>query len=120
MVSEEQLLAIRQKLQTLKDSGELNGEGADRSENLHRLFMYPAMMVPAAQHAVIKAVADYLPKGAWAIDPFMGSGTSLMSCMEFGFNVYGQDINPFAVMLSSAKVEKYDIPQLKAVCKKIC
>ena len=119
MVSEEQLLAIRQKLQTLKDSGELNGEGADRSENLHRLFMYPAMMVPAAQHAVIKAVADYLPKGAWAIDPFMGSGTSLMSCMEFGFNVYGQDINPFAVMLSSAKVEKYDIPQLKAVCKKI-
>ena len=117
MVSEEQLLAIRQKLQTLKESGELNGEGADRSENLHRLFMYPAMMVPAAQHAVIKAVADCLPVGAWAMDPFMGSGTSLMSCMEFGFNVYGQDINPFAVMLSKAKVKKYDIHQLKAVCK---
>lgn len=117
MVSEEQLLAIRQKLQTLKESGVLNGEGADRSENLHRLFMYPAMMVPAAQHAVIKVVADCLPVGAWAMDPFMGSGTSLMSCMEFGFNVYGQDINPFAVMLSKAKVEKYDIPQLKAVCK---
>lgn len=117
MVSEEQLQAIRQKLQTLKESGELNGEGADRSENLRRLFMYPAMMVPAAQHAVIKAIADCLPVGAWAMDPFMGSGTSLMSCMEFGFNVYGQDINPFAVMLSKAKVEKYDIPQLKAVCK---
>ena len=39
MVSEEQLQAIRQKLQTLKESGELDGEGADRSENLHRLFM---------------------------------------------------------------------------------
>ncbi len=51
------------------------------------------------------------------MDPFMGSGTSLMSCMEFGFNVYGQDINPFAVMLSKAKVKKYDIHQLKAVCK---
>ena len=117
MVSEEQLQAIRQKLQTLKESGELNGKGADRSENLHRLFMYPAMMVPAAQHAVIKAVADCLPVGAWAMDPFMGSGTSLMSCMEFGFNVYGQDVNPFAVMLSKAKVEKYDIHQLKEVCK---
>ena len=64
MVSEEQLQAIHQKLQTLKESGELNGKGADRSENLHRLFMYPAMMVPAAQHAVIKAVADCLPVGA--------------------------------------------------------
>lgn len=119
MVSEEQLQAIRQKLQTLKESGELDGEGADRSENLHRLFMYPAMMVPAAQEAVIKVFADCMPVGAWAIDPFMGSGTSLMSSMEFGFNVYGQDINPFAVMLSRAKVEKYDIPQLKAVCQEV-
>ncbi len=90
MVSNNQLLEIRKKLQALKESGELNGEGADRSENLHRLFMYPAMMVPAAQYAVIKAVSICLPEGAWAMDPFMGSGTSLMSCMEFGFNVYGQ------------------------------
>ena len=119
MISEEQLQAIRQKLQTLKESGELDGEGADRSENLHRLFMYPAMMVPAAQEAVIKAFADYMPVGAWAIDPFMGSGTSLMSCMEFGFNVYGQDINPFAVMLSRAKVERYDIQQLRMVCQDV-
>lgn len=119
MVSEEQLQEIRQKLQTLKESGELNGEGADRSENLHRLFIYPAMMVPAAQEAVIKAVSDCMPVGAWAMDPFMGSGTSLMSCMEFGYNVYGQDINPFAVMLSRAKVEKYNINQLKTVCKEV-
>lgn len=119
MVSEVQLQAIRQKLQALKESGELNGEGADRSENLHRLFMYPAMMVPAAQRAVIMAIADCMPVGAWAIDPFMGSGTSLMSCMEFGYNVYGQDINPFAVMLSRAKVEKYNILLLKAVCNEV-
>lgn len=119
MVSEERLQDICRKLQILKESGELNGEGADRSENLHRLFMYPAMMVPAAQHAVIKVVADCLPLGAWAMDPFMGSGTSLMSCLEFGFNVFGQDINPFAVMLTSAKVEKYDIPELKRVCKMV-
>jgi len=119
MISEEKLQAIRQKLQILKLSGELDGEGADRSENLHRLFMYPAMMVPAAQEAVIKVFADCMPVGAWAIDPFMGSGTSLMSCMGFGFNVYGQDINPFAVMLSRAKVEKYDISQLKTVCREV-
>ena len=119
MISKEQLQTIRQKLQTLKESGELNGEGADRSENLHRLFMYPAMMVPAAQNAVIKAVTDCMPSGAWAMDPFMGSGTSLMSCMELGFNVYGQDINPFAVMLSRTKVEKYNMSQLRTICKEV-
>ena len=119
MVSVTQLLAIRQQLNALRESKTLDGEGADRSENLHRLFMYPAMMVPATQYAVIQAVADTLPQGAWAMDPFMGSGTSLMSCMEFGFNVYGQDVNPFAVMLTQAKVERYDLVQLKDVCQEV-
>ena len=119
MVDERQLQNVRQNLLTLRESGELDGEGADRSENLHRLFMYPAMMVPAAQHAIIKAIVGCMPTDAWAIDPFMGSGTSLMSCMEFGFNVYGQDINPFAVMLSKAKVERYDMLQLKSVCQAV-
>lgn len=116
MVSDAQIQAIRQKLKSLRENKTLDGEGADRSENLHRLFMYPAMMVPATQYAVIQAVADTLPHGAWAMDPFMGSGTSLLSCMEFGFNVYGQDINPFAVMLTQSKVERYDLVLLKAVC----
>ncbi len=119
MVSDTQLQAIRRHLDALRENKTLDGEGADRSENLHRLFMYPAMMVPATQYAVIQVVADTLPQGAWAMDPFMGSGTSLMSCMEFGFNVYGQDINPFAVMLTQAKVERYDIVQLKEVCQKV-
>ena len=119
MVDAEQLMAIRRQLHNLRESKALDGEGADRSENLHRLFIYPAMMVPATQYAVIQTVAGTLPLGAWAIDPFMGSGTSLMSCMEFGFNVYGQDINPFAVMLTQAKVERYDIVQLKKVCGEI-
>ena len=119
MVSDTQLQAIRQQLNALRENKTLDGEGADRSENLHRLFMYPAMMVPATQYAVIQAVADTLPHGAWAIDPFMGSGTSLLSCMEFGFNVYGQDINPFAVLLTQAKVERYDIIELKEVCNDV-
>ena len=119
MVSDTQLQAIRQQLNALRENKTLDGEGADRSENLHRLFMYPAMMVPATQYAVIQAVADTLPWGAWAIDPFMGSGTSLMTCMEFGFNVYGQDINPFAVMLTQAKVERYNLILLKEVCQEV-
>lgn len=85
-------------LQVISEKGILDAEDADRKENLHRLFMYPAMMVPATQNAILQAISDVVPGNSWAIDPFMGSGTSLMSCMEFGMNVYGQDINPFAVL----------------------
>lgn len=100
---------LLKKLNAIKDEGMLDGEDANRSENLHRLFMYPAMMVPATQSAIIEAITYILPSNSKAIDPFMGSGTSILSCMEYGFDVFGQDINPFAVLLSKAKATQYDL-----------
>ena len=91
---------LHNKLETIKMEGILDGDNADRKENLHRLFMYPAMMVPATQSAIIEAFSHELPNSILAIDPYMGSGTALISCMEFGFDVSGQDINTFAVVLS--------------------
>ena len=82
---------LLQRLQEISKNKILDAENADRSENMHRLFMYPAMMVPAAQSAIVKIFSDVLPPNAYVIDPFMGSGTSLLSCMEFGFNVFRSD-----------------------------
>lgn len=103
---------LLKKLEVIKKDGILDGDNADRKENLHRLFMYPAMMVPATQSAIIEAFSYELPNDVLAIDPYMGSGTALLSCMEFGFDAYGQDINPFAVLLSQAKATNYEISQL--------
>lgn len=66
------------------------------------------MMVPATQKAVLDALIEYLPEHPDMIDPFMGSATSLLSCMELGMNVYGQDINPLAVLLSKVKTGPLD------------
>lgn len=108
-IAKERLL---NQLEKIKNKGVLDGDNADRKENLHRLFMYPAMMVPATQSAIIEAFSHELSNDIQAIDPFMGSGTAPLSCMEFGFDVYGQDINPFAVLLSQAKATNYEISQL--------
>lgn len=108
-IAKERLL---NQLEMIKNKGVLDGDNADRKENLHRLFMYPAMMVPATQSAIIEAFSHELSNDIQAIDPFMGSGTAPLSCMEFGFDVYGQDINPFAVLLSQAKATNYEISQL--------
>ena len=107
------LKTLLSKLQEIKDKGTLDGEEADRSENLHRLFMYPAMMVPATQSAILEAMTHILPSHSIAIDPFMGSGTSILSCMEYGLDAFGQDINPFAVLLTKAKVSRYDLEGFK-------
>lgn len=110
---------LLKQLETIKKNGVLDGDDADRKENLHRLFMYPAMMVPATQSAIIEAFSHELPYSIIAIDPYMGSGTAPLSCMEFGFDVYGQDINPFAVLLSQAKTANYDIAQLNDSFEKV-
>lgn len=109
MIDSEKLKDLLARLGTIKEEGTLDGEEADRSENMHRLFMYPAMMVPATQSAMIEAMTHVLPANSLAIDPFMGSGTSLLSCMEYGMGTFGQDINPFAVLLSKAKATCYDL-----------
>ena len=100
---------ILHKLEELSSAGILDAKDAKREENLHRLYMYPAMMVPATQSAIVDIIASELGKERWAIDPFMGSGTSLLSCMEYGMNVYGQDINPMAIMVAKAKTNSYDV-----------
>ena len=100
------------KLDDLKKNGELNAKDAKREDNLHRFFMYPGMMVPKTQTLIVDAITNYTPQNPWVLDPFMGAGTSLLSCMEYGYNVFGQDINPFAVLLTKAKTVTYDIDLL--------
>ena len=119
MIDSEKLKDLLTRLGTIKEEGTLDGEEADRSENMHRLFMYPAMMVPATQSAMIEAMTHVLPTNSLAIDPFMGSGTSLLSCMEYGLGVFGQDINPFAVLLSRAKATSYDLDGFKKAFQSI-
>lgn len=101
------------RLQNVRKFGDLNGTTAKKAENLHRLFLYPAMMVPITQSLIIEALSEALPKNAIAMDPYMGSGTSLMSCMEYGIGIYGQDINPLAVLIVNAKISSYNTLQIK-------
>ncbi len=99
---------LMSRLKWVQEHGDLNGATAKRADNLHRLFLYPAMMVPITQSLIIEAILDDLPHNALAIDPYMGSATSLMSCMEYGLGVFGQDINPLAVLIAQAKISSFN------------
>jgi DNA modification methylase len=60
----------------------------DRSEYLHSFFQYPAMMVPIVQKKLIEIILRNQPATLNVLDPYMGSGTSLVACMENGLNCY--------------------------------
>jgi hypothetical protein len=84
-----------------------NEKKYNREDNAHRIFQYPAMMLPITQESIVQELKKFLPMSRNMFDPFMGSGTALVSSMKAGFNVYGQDINPLAVLLSKVKTGPY-------------
>jgi len=61
----------------------------------------------------LKIVANFnLSEGSWVLDPFCGSGTTLLTCKELGINSRGFDILPFSVFLSNVKIGDYDDAEL--------
>lgn len=47
------------------------------------------------------------------LDPFMGSGTTLLAARELGINGYGFEVNPFSYFLANCKLAKYTDKDIK-------
>lgn len=58
-----------------------------------------------------------LKKGDTVLDPFCGSGTTLLACKEHGINSIGLDVLPTAVFASSVKAASYDAEKLRSEAK---
>ena len=90
----------------------------------HGLTQYPAMMVPAMQAKLVRVIADADGRVARVLDPFAGSGTTLVECMRLGLSFTGQDINPLAVLFCRTKAGPFHIDRLenavKDVVKRAC
>src|SRR5579863_8731141 len=89
----------------------------NRREYVHSFFQYPAMMVPIVQKHIINIIKEAKPSIQNVIDPFMGSATSLVACMENGLNCYGQDINPLAILIGETRTGPYYVDAVKEKSK---
>jgi hypothetical protein len=78
----------------------------DRRDSAHCIFQYPAMMVPLVQRRLLASILEAKPSIESIYDPFVGSGTSLVSGMHFGLDVYGNDVNPLAVLISRVRTAR--------------
>ena len=58
-------------------------------------------------------------KNKVVFDPFMGSGTTIHEAVKLGTKVIGSDINPVAVAMVQAALEKYDREEVISVFRKI-
>ena len=62
-----------------------------------------------------------IEKGSAVLDPFAGSGTTLLACQWKGMHPKGIDINPFFTFVQRVKLDwyKYDLEELNSEIKKL-
>jgi len=61
---------------------------------------------------VLNIIKKFEMKGP-VLDPFCGSGTTLLVCKELGIDCYGIEILPIAAFAARAKLKDYDVEKLK-------
>lgn len=78
----------------------------ERTKHVHRSHPYLGKFIP---QLVEYFLSRYFQPCQVVIDPFCGSGTTLVQAAEMGIHSIGIDISEFNVMISKVKLGKYDI-----------
>lgn len=75
---------------------------------IHTIANYPATMVADMQYSIIRTIIESGKDIKSLLDPFHGSGITLVEGALLGLNVKGIDINPLAHLITRVKLEIFD------------
>ena len=84
---------------------------ANTKEFTHCFHNYPAMMIPQVARRLL---AMHGTPGMRLLDPYCGTGTSLVEASLFGMDAAGCDINPLARLIAQAKTTPMRLDALDA------
>jgi DNA modification methylase len=92
---------------------------AERTKHVHRLHPYKGKFIPQLVEYFLDDHTDafkkqvYFKKGDIILDPFCGSGTTLVQCSELGMHAIGVDISEFNSLISNVKIGKHNLVKLQ-------
>lgn len=97
----------------------------DTTKHVHRLHPYKGKFIPQLVEYFIDDHTDdfktsaYFKTGDIILDPFSGSGTTLVQAIETGMHSIGIDISRFNCMITETKLLAYNPISLEGEVKKI-
>ncbi len=69
----------------------------------HPFHTYPARLHPATAKILVEFVGEGAGRTQPLVDPFCGSGTTLVEARANGLRAIGSDLNPLAILIARAK-----------------
>jgi len=77
----------------------------ERTKHVHRLHPYLGKFIPQLVEELIRR---HVAKGGRVLDPFAGSGTTLVQALESGMNATGVDLAAFNCLLMRVKTRSHN------------
>ncbi len=78
-----------------------------RTKHVHRLHPYLGKYIPQIVEIFLR---KFTPRVV--VDPFAGSGTTLVETATLGISGFGVDVSPFNCLLAKVKTDEYDLELL--------
>lgn len=91
---------------------------SERTKHVHRLHPYKGKFIPQLVEYFLDSHVDEFKKevffqpGDIVLDPFCGSGTTLVQASELGLHALGFDISEFNTLITNTKLRKHDLSRL--------
>jgi len=97
----------------------------ETTKHVHRLHPYKGKFIPQLVEYFLDGHTDnfkkdiYFKEGDIVLDPFCGSGTTLVQGAELGIHIIGIDVSAFNSFISNVKLGRYDFDNLKIEINRI-
>lgn len=97
----------------------------ERTKHVHRLHPYKGKFIPQLVEYFLDSHTDefkrevYFQPGDIVLDPFCGSGTTLVQASELSLHALGFDVSEFNVLITNTKIHRHDLTALTQVIHSI-
>jgi hypothetical protein len=98
---------------------------AETTKHVHRLHPYKGKFIPQLVEYFLDSHTDkfktktYFKPGDIILDPFSGSGTTLVQSCELGMHSIGIDISAFNALIGNCKVTHYNLSDVQTEINRI-
>lgn len=97
----------------------------ERTKHVHRLHPYKGKFIPQLVEYFLDNHTDefkqrvFFKPGDIVLDPFCGSGTTLVQANEIGIHAIGIEISAFNALISNVKIKKHNLYKLHLAIREI-